>query len=336
MADFLVTGSTTGVHSFRVAAGVLTYLHSERSSLLVKDIWSDGTFIYAACGVDGLRTFSIDGGGNLTLLDVEDTYCIDGNGVWGDGTYIYVAGGTAGIQSFTVDAAGLITWVDDQDDAGNAEKVWGDGTYIYLANGDTGIASYSQIAGIMSQENTNDRGDYAWSLASDGTFIFLANDAGGLCTFTVAAGVFTYKNVHDPGDVSYGVCCADGIIYCANGAGGLFSYTVDVNGALTNVDSDYQDGTYYDCFALASYVYVNCGAGGVKVYSDDGIGNLTYEGAHTYKMGTAQGKPILDAMTVPDLVFNSAEQQNTQIFDAAGNSHWRGAVKITYSVGDLA
>ena len=54
------------------------------------NIWTDGTYIYAADGASGLHAFTFDGT-NFTLID---TYNSAGTAfdVWGDGTYIYLAG----------------------------------------------------------------------------------------------------------------------------------------------------------------------------------------------------------------------------------------------------
>lgn len=64
------------------------------------EVWGDGNFIYVACSNAGIRSYSVDGSGNLTYIDVDDQgqpY----NDVWGDGNFVY-ATAFDGIKSYSV------------------------------------------------------------------------------------------------------------------------------------------------------------------------------------------------------------------------------------------
>ena len=81
--------------------GKLVYLDTDDQGDFCHGVWGDGTFIYAACGEDGLRTYSVDGSGNLTYLDTDDQ---GGNyyEAWGDGTFIYAACEVDGLRTYKV------------------------------------------------------------------------------------------------------------------------------------------------------------------------------------------------------------------------------------------
>jgi hypothetical protein len=86
-------------------SGNLTYIDTDDQGEDYRGVWGDGTYIYAACGADGLRSYSADGSGNLTYIDTDDqggTYY----GIWGDGTYIYVVSFYSGVLSYSVGAVG--------------------------------------------------------------------------------------------------------------------------------------------------------------------------------------------------------------------------------------
>ena len=66
-----------------------------------RSVWGDGTFVYVTCFGDGLRSYSVDGVGNLTYIDVDFQAGNDYSGVWGDGNFIYVACGFSGLRSYS-------------------------------------------------------------------------------------------------------------------------------------------------------------------------------------------------------------------------------------------
>jgi hypothetical protein len=94
-----------------------------------------------ACSQGGIRSYSVDGSGNLTYID-QDVPGGDFYEVWGDGTYIYVANGSLGTRSYTVDGSGLFTLLDSIDIIGFSYGVWGDSNFIYSAYGTYGLRSF--------------------------------------------------------------------------------------------------------------------------------------------------------------------------------------------------
>jgi len=91
-------------------ADTLIYIDTDDQGGGYHGVWGDGTYIYAACDTEGLRSYSVDGSGNLTFIDTDD----QGGGyygVWGDGTYIYAAC-VGGLRSYSVDGSGNLTFIE--------------------------------------------------------------------------------------------------------------------------------------------------------------------------------------------------------------------------------
>ena len=72
-----------------------------------------------------LRSYIVDGAGDLTYLDQVNENCWS---VWGDGTYVYSVG-TNGLKSWTVDYFGAFSLIDtDTTLLGSSGRgIWGDG-----------------------------------------------------------------------------------------------------------------------------------------------------------------------------------------------------------------
>ena len=51
--------------------GILNYIDTDDQGDSYRCVWGDGNFIYVACGDDGLRSYSVDGEGNVTNIDTE-------------------------------------------------------------------------------------------------------------------------------------------------------------------------------------------------------------------------------------------------------------------------
>jgi len=259
----------------------LTYTYIDDQGGNYLSVWGDGTFIYVACGADGLRSYSAGAVGNLTYIDTDNqggSY----NSVWGDGTYIYAACGTDGLRTYSVDAAGALTYIDTDDQGGSYNSVWGDGTYIYVACEGDGLRSYSvDGSGALTHIDTDDVGGGAYrAVWGDGTYIYVACATSGLRSYSVdGSGALTYIDTDDQGG-AYRAVWGDGTyIYVACESGGLRSYSVDGSGALTHIDTDDQGDTYYSVWGDGTYIYAACYSSGLRSYSVDGSGNLTYTDA---------------------------------------------------------
>ncbi len=241
------------------------------------DVWGDGTFLYAACNDDGLRSYSVDGAGNLTYIDTDDQGSFY-KSVWGDGTYIYAACQSHGLRSYSVDGSGNLTYLDVDDQGGDDYGwVWGDGTYIYVACNTSGLRSYTAgVGGDLTHMDVIDQGGDYLGVWGDGNFIYAACSAGGLRSYSVGVGgILTYIDTDDQGDNYYGVWGDGNFIYATCVTGGLRSYSVDGAGNLTYIDTDDQGQNYYGVWGDGNFIYTTT-TGGIRSYSVDGSGNLTY------------------------------------------------------------
>jgi 6-phosphogluconolactonase (cycloisomerase 2 family) len=201
------------------------------------DVWGDGNFIYTACHLEGLRSYSVNESGILTHIDSNVAYPGDSySAVWCDANFIYAATGDY-LISYSVDGSGYLTVEDSV-------------TALFTG--------YKDVCG-------------------DGSFIFTANmgTTYGLRSHTVdGAGEITFKNNLQAG-AGIGIWCDGNFIYVV-GTNGIRSFTVDGNGDLTHKDSDNQGGgVYRSVWGDGNFIYVICDDG-VRTYSVDGIGNLTH------------------------------------------------------------
>ncbi len=264
-------------HDAGYTAGVLTNIDSDDQGDVYNGVWGDGTFIYVACGGDGLRSYSVDGSGNLTYIDTDFQGSADYEKVWGDGTFIYVACGIEGLRSYSVDVSGNLTYIDSDDQGETASGVWGDGDFIYLANGGGGLLSYSvDVSGNLTYIDSDDQGAFARNVWGDGTFIYVANDSQGLLSYSVdVSGNLTYIDTNDPGGQALSVQGDGNFIYTANHTGGMQSYSVDDSGNLTHIDTDDQGDYATDIFCINNFIYLaNGSSGGLLNYSVDPNGLL--------------------------------------------------------------
>jgi hypothetical protein len=242
---------------------------------------TDGNFIYAARGNYGLASHSVDGSGNLTLIDRDDqfvggTYSDIWIGTMGGTEHIFVGG--AALLSYSVDVLGNLTFIDSDDQGASYAGMWGDGTYLYVAVYGSGMMTYSVDGlGNLTHLHTLDNGGTYYDMWGDGTFVFVANDSLGVrCYEPDAGGNLIYRHRLDNGG-NYKAVWSDGnFIYCACGSGGLKTYSVNGSGIFTFIDSDYQGQSYDDVWGDGTYIYCACNSGGIRSYEVDGSGYLTH------------------------------------------------------------
>jgi hypothetical protein len=103
-----VAYGTQGLLSHSHSSGVITYEDVDDQGGTYLRTYCDGNFIYCAT-TEGLKTYSVDGSGNLTLEDEETTAGI--SDVTGDGTFIYGVNSTS-VLIYSVDGAGDITLLE--------------------------------------------------------------------------------------------------------------------------------------------------------------------------------------------------------------------------------
>ena len=227
-----------GIRSYSVdGSGNLTFIDSDDQGDDARAIWGDGTFIYLAYGhvtysdppyIGGIRSYSVDGSGNLTHIDSDDQgeYAY---GVWGDGNFIYVVNNT-GICSYSVDGSGNLTHIDSLD-ATYPSGVWGDGNFIYVSDLLAGLHSYSvDVSGNLTHIDTIGGELYAAGYRTidvwgDGTYIYVAHAELGIRSYSVdGSGNLTHIDSHDQGDLAVSIWGDDNFIYLASYTGGLLSY----------------------------------------------------------------------------------------------------------------
>jgi len=232
------TATNGNAQTYTLAADGTFTLKSAPAGADFIDVWSDGTYVYFATGIDGITSYSQDGEGNVAWIDGDDQAGTGGKyrGIWGDGTFLYIAASYDGLRTYSVDGAGILTSIDNESPGAAPQfQVWGDDQFIYTA------------------------GQY------------------GLCTYSVdGAGIITYNNRHP--DACIDVCAGDGYIYSVGSSQGLYVFTVDGSGNLTLEDTDYiGTEPYQGVWYSRGTIYVSRGDEGIAMYSCLD-GNLTYLG----------------------------------------------------------
>ena len=240
-------------------------------------VWGDGTFIYGV-GTGGLHTYSVDGSGNITHLDSDNTYFHE-YGVGGDGNYIYTTG-VSGVASYSIDGSGNITPVDYDSGGLEGTNLFADEDFIYLTDNDSyGSYVYSvDGGGTLTQEDSNTSGGTSnYAVWHDGTYLYVLG-GNGLSSFSVdGGGNLTYIDTESTYTSSYfsGIWGDGTYIYASCLTSGITRYSVDVSGNLTYIDIiDY--GTYYDIWGDGTYVYAAVADGGIHSYIINGDGSLSY------------------------------------------------------------
>jgi len=149
-------------------------------------VMEDGTYIYVADAVSGLRAFTFDG----TTLTQVGLYNSSGtaNDAWSDGSYIYIADGASGVHALSFDGS-TFTLIDTYDTPDRAESIWSDGSYIYVADNAGGIIAleFDGAALTLFAQDDSENIDHVWG---DGNYIYATNDneliaySGFACTQT--------------------------------------------------------------------------------------------------------------------------------------------------------
>jgi hypothetical protein len=220
-----------------IADGQMVEMDSVDPGPYGKGVWADSNFVYFANDTGGIRSYTVNGSGQLTLKDTNDQ---GGNyrKVHGDGTWVYaVALGTPGLMCYDVNVTTGVFTLKDSD----RQSTW----------------------------------DY-YDVFANGTWIFCATQGGGLACYSVdGSGNLTFKDSDLQSSATYyGVWADANYIYCATSAG-LMTYTVNGSGILSHVDTDQQNSeVYYNVWGDGTYIHVGC-TNGVRSYSESS-GVLTY------------------------------------------------------------
>lgn len=159
-----------------------------------RDVWGDGNFIYCVFNKEGIKSFSVDGSGNLTpksalpyINVVAGSALAEAYTIWSDGTFVYVSGYYAlllahlpgevntvhyGIFTYSVDKGGILSLVGSYPltitdpvtgvtvpGTNVRGPVWGDGNFIYMSAHRFGLFSFSADgSGDLTLEDHDDQG----------------------------------------------------------------------------------------------------------------------------------------------------------------------------------
>jgi hypothetical protein len=202
--------------------------------------------------------------------------------MYADANFVYAVNDTEGLQSFSVDANGVLTPIDSIDNGGNYYGIWGANGYIITACGDSGIRAYQvNGSGFLTLRGSSHPGaGLFYDVWFDGNFIYACS--------------IVYPNTK------------------------LWSFSIDGSGNLTAIDSDTQavsgNGEYRKVHGDGTYIYVGCETDGVRTYSVDGSGFLTYESVAP----TTAGKPIRGLWAQGGYVYGGAYNEGIRIYSIGG------------------
>ena len=227
------------------------------------NVWTDGTYIYAADGASGLHAFTFDGT-NFTLVDTYDS-AGTAYDVLGDGTYIYLADGSSGIHGLSFNGVSF-TYIASATPGGSVEGLAGDGTYIYFGN-NSGHFAYSFNGTSFTQAGTNGHWLNEAVFVDDGG-VMHGSDRGGnpdiLRAKTFNGSTFTQTDSQDAvGDDVVDLFGDANYIYSAETASGVVAYTY--SGTYTKKTTYNSPGSAQGIWADGVYAYLADGASGIRV-----------------------------------------------------------------------
>lgn len=269
------------------------------------DYWSthgDGTYIYAACGADGLRAYSWDGS-DYTLLDTIDPggLCLD---VWTDGTTVFAAMDTIGVYAYTFDGVNF-TPAGNIDNGDNYVGVWGDGTYIYCACFAGGIRAYSYNGSAFTLEDSHHFVSNYEDIHGDGTYIYAVSQSGGaLMAYSFDGSTLTFESALGWKSETFSNSSQQGVYvdnkFPAEGDGYGFVYTA---GGSQGVASYIFTGT--------QFLYITkITPGGSTFRNVDGYGDLVYATNSQYVRGVN-----LSEVQKPSILWSEQQVDPTNVND---------------------
>jgi len=233
-------------------------------------VWGDGTYIYVACGPDGIRAYSYDGN-SLTLKGHRD----DGGGysdVWSDGTYIYVACYLEGIKVYSFDGNNFTLLDNHKEDGGEYDRyfrIWGDGSYVYVVCLAGGIRAYSFDGNnLFMKAHRTDGGSYQ-GIGGDGNYIFAGCKSSGIRAYSFNGENFSLLDTYSDDGNYYEIWCQNGYIFCSVWSDGVYSFIFDDNN-FSFLSNHFYGGYYMGCWGDGKYVFITSKYEGIMAYSFDG------------------------------------------------------------------
>jgi len=186
-----VGGGDQGLRSYSVTvSGILTQVDTHYNGGNYRGVWVDTVsgFIFACAMNEGLKSYSVDGLGNLSFIDEDNTIGTQYQNVWGDGTFVYAVDLSGGIATYSVDVLGNLTYIDVDDQGGRYEEVWGSGDWIFVANsiGNSDcILTYSvnPTGGLTFISSDNQVPEASGVSGNDDDLVYLAARGSGLLSY---------------------------------------------------------------------------------------------------------------------------------------------------------
>jgi hypothetical protein len=179
----------------------------------LRDIWGDGTYIYAAAGAAGMIAYSFNGN-DLNEIDRYSPPGTNTRAIWGDGNYIYVSDyGTQTISAHTFDGTNLVE-VGSVGFIGPLD-VAVSGQFIFSAQFNDGLVVYKFDGSNFVQMDGDFSIDCTVSVSTSGEYIFVTDQTQGLIVYlfngttlerlaTIAMDTFALDN--NPRLVGWGLC----------------------------------------------------------------------------------------------------------------------------------
>jgi hypothetical protein len=266
--------------------GIYVYSINESNELVLEKTFNPHASCISACGIYGDGTYlffgyqyaitfficsaTVDGSGNITIVD--SVLVTDGNvrDIWHDGTYLYVVT-TGSTMSFSVDGDGNLTEEDSKlfDGYQSSSHIYHDDRFVYSACNNEGLRVYSVDGSIdLTLEDSDDRGA-AYDVSGDGTYIYVANAATGVEVYTVDEnGDLTHVSTFSGlGGSVQALMCANGFVITEDSTDTIT--VLSVNAGVLSIDHEIDPsnmGTMQGIFGYGIYLFQNAGSAGTNLF----------------------------------------------------------------------
>ena len=255
-------------------------------------VWGDGSFIYVASGLSGIRVHTVSDIGVLTYVGVTAPIYIT-NAVRGDSNFLYVAD-ASGLRSYGVDNTGTLTLLDTDTTPDACGDVFADDDFIYVAGGD-GLYVYSVDAGGILTLLDSELPPYSYAVTvgkvwSDSRFVYVTTGSPGLFVYSVdSVGKLTLV---DSLDLSAGSMTSmwsdENYLYVSDGYYEIIVLSISDSGKIKQESTATTSTAGYYIWGDNNFIYSST-SGGIKVWVKESDGTLTYVTIDTTYTGSQYG-----------------------------------------------
>ena len=265
-------------------------------------------FYAVALDGSGIGIYELTGTGEIILKHMtKNADCKD---LTTDGTYLYSAE-TGGIASWSINNnTGELTLINFETTLGSSSYIWyfEDHDVVLAGHGGNGLGVYTTSSGSTTLDCSDDQGGTYRSVRGWGDLIWVANASEGLQSYSyTGAGSLTYLSHNDPGGLYYG----------------LHMYSFDEVGA---------DDKNLPIGSPPYYLLAECPNVGVRVFQDDGFGNIsliqTYSDFRVLYASKFNNKIVLDRSSSETRLFELSWNSGTNLLDF--NQVWETDETISY------